>query len=165
MIFTSLDALIPFARQRAMRGILDGTTLTEHLVYSCMHYYRLDLDRVANILFTRDSGHHSSGWWKNPDYERCWHLSLSYSDFRGRGFLPQDKPKSAELARAFFGEDAKLCWIEPPYSDRGKESDTYHYRLFCDAGWQPIKPRGEVYSKDWTPAGWLSFSDLHAEAA
>lgn len=32
------------------------------------------------LLFTRDIGHHTSGWWKNPDYERCYHLSLSFWD-------------------------------------------------------------------------------------
>lgn len=30
------------------------------------------------VLFTRDVGHHTSGWMKNPDFERCLHLSLSY---------------------------------------------------------------------------------------
>jgi hypothetical protein len=62
-------------------------------------------------------------------------------------------------------EKARLCWIEPPYSALGKASDIYHYRLFCDHAWQPIKPRGEVYDRRNTPAEWKSFSDLHGALA
>ena len=39
----------------------------------------------------------------------------------------------------------------------------YHYRLFCDEGWQPLKPRGEVYTRDFIEKGWKSFSELHAD--
>jgi hypothetical protein len=65
-----------------------------------------------------------------------------------------------KLLRMFFGEDRKLLWCEPPYTDVGKRNDTWHYRLFCNVAWQPIKPRGEVYSKEFTAAGWKSYSDL-----
>lgn len=41
------------------------------------------------------------------------------------------------------------------------EATVHHYRLFCDKAWKPILPRGEVYSKDWTPADWKSWSDVH----
>lgn len=32
----------------------------------------------AIVIMTRDIGYHTSGWWKNPDYERCFHVSISY---------------------------------------------------------------------------------------
>jgi hypothetical protein len=38
-------------------------------------------------------------------------------------------------------------------------------RLFCDAGWQPIKPRGEVYSRHLTEKGWRTFSEIHGPRA
>lgn len=27
--------------------------------------------------------------------------------------------------------------------------------------WQPLKPRGEVYTRKFTEAGWKSYSELH----
>src|ERR1035437_6850575 len=32
----------------------------------------------ATIVFTKESGYHSGGWLKNSEYERCWHLSISF---------------------------------------------------------------------------------------
>ncbi|MCK5236435.1 MAG: hypothetical protein KAR06_05545, partial [Deltaproteobacteria bacterium] len=32
------------------------------------------------LIFTRDEGMHDAGWWKNPDYARCYHLSISFKD-------------------------------------------------------------------------------------
>src|SRR5262249_14385874 len=48
-------------------------------------------------------------------------------------------------------------------TEHGRKLDVWHYRLFCDPGWQPIKPRGEVYSRELTEAGWKSYSDLSEE--
>lgn len=110
---------------------------------------------------TRDIGHHTGGWWKNPDYERCWHLSMAQRDPMTGSPVPKQAAFYQELAEAFFGGDAKLTWLEGPYTPEGKALDVWHYRLFCDEGWQPIKPRGEVYSKEFTEAGWHSFSDIH----
>jgi hypothetical protein len=164
MIFTSLDALVPFAKQRALRGLYDGVVNDANmaLMRACSHVLRLNPGREATILYTRDIGHHSGGWWKNPDYERCLHLSLAYRDPRIVGaHLPQDTRRSGEIARAFFGDEARRCWIERPYSPEGKRADVWHYRLFCDAGWNPITPRGEVYSRELTEGDWKSFSEIH----
>jgi hypothetical protein len=57
-----------------------------------------------------------------------------------------------------FGDDARLTWIEAPATPEGRALGVWHYRLFCDAGWQPLKPRGEVYTRRM-PADWLSFSE------
>lgn len=34
-------------------------------------------------------------------------------------------------------------------------------QVFCDPAWQPLKPRGEVYTREFTEVGWKSFSELH----
>lgn len=117
------------------------------------------------MIFTRDTGHHTSGWWKNPDYERCWHLSLSFFD------LPTFSPEQyrhalgASIGRLFFGDDIRFAWVEPPYTAEGKARGVHHYRVFVDEGWKAIMPRGEVYGRDNTPAHWKSFSEIHGPAA
>jgi hypothetical protein len=144
-------------KAQAERGVFDGRIgiggqlplYVQRSIHNCPN-------TKTRLIYTRDTGHHTSGWWKNPDYERCYHLSLSWDDGH--------KTKLAERwARAFFGSNVNLIWIEPPYSAAGKARETWHYRLFCDTGWQPIKPRGEVYDTAWTPADWRSWSDLHGE--
>lgn len=146
--------LVIHARRVAALMDFDGrqTMSAARHIHRCTHYHR---PTGATILYTRDTGHHTSGWWKNPDYDRCLHLSLSFDG----GF---DRRMAKRWAEAFFAGDTSLLWLEPPYSPEGKMREVWHYRLFCDAGWQPIQPRGEVYSTDWTPAGWKSFSEAHA---
>lgn len=165
MIWTNLDALVALARRRAMRGIYDGRVSAANmdLMRVCAHNFEHPVrrDRAAMIILTRDSGHHTGGWWKNPDYELCWHLSLSQREPGSGRSAPTEKPFFAELADAFFGADTRLCWIEGPYSAEGRSRDVWHYRLFCNVAWQPILPRGEVYSRQFTELGWQSFSEIH----
>jgi hypothetical protein len=104
---------------------------------------------------------HSIGWWKNPDYERCEHLSLSFRYADGTA-APHDHKLGRAWALAFFGEHARKLWVEPPYSPYGKQWDVYHYRLFVDPAWKPILPRKEVYTLEFTALGWKSWSELHA---
>jgi len=117
------------------------------------------------IIFTRDSGHHSSGWWKNPEYERCWHLSLSFLDPLTLEPRDKDIQLTEQWIEVFFHHDKRYVWSEPPYSEQGKILAVWHYRIFCDEAWQPIIPKGEVYSKALTEAGWLSYSDLRSKHA
>lgn len=121
----------------------------------------------VSVLLTRDTGHHSCGWWKNPDYERCIHLSLSFRD--PETFTPRERDQdvSAEWVAAVFPGMTNLVWAEPPYSDVGKQGDIWHYRVFfADHAFRiPILPRGEVYSKEFTEAGWKSWSDVEADRA
>lgn len=118
----------------------------------------------ALLILTRDVGHHSSGWFKNPDWERCWHLSISF--WVNNVSQPHDRMSALKWVEAIFTtEERKYLWIESPFSEQGKAADVYHYRVFCDRGWRPIKPRGEVYDKTNTPADWLSWSDARAKEA
>jgi hypothetical protein len=162
-LFTQLGPLVAFAKLRATRGIYNGRVdavgLT--LIRLCSHRYSIGPRGSARLIYTRDAGHHSGGWWKNPDYERCLHLSISFCLDPSDHPLPFDKGQAETIARAFFGDDTPKAWVEPPYSPEGKTAGVHHYRLFCDAGWQPILPRGEVYDRADTPAGWKSFSDIH----
>ena len=135
----------------AQHGIFDGLEATLPYMEQCRWF----LERIdAIVIMTRDTGYHTSGWWKNPDYERCYHISISYPG--GTNFR-----KTEWLLKELFGYDRRLMWCEPPYSEDGKRNEVYHYRLFCDEAWNPIKPRGEVYSKQFTEHGWKSFSELH----
>lgn len=160
--FTSLEALVPFAKLRAQRGEYDGrvTPGNMFLMGLCTHWYCVPGASIA-VIYTRDIGHHTCGWWKNPLYERCLHLSLSYRDPRTGETMPHQRQRSQEIATAFFGDDVRRAWIEGPASDEGKANGVWHYRVFCDPAWQPITPTGEVYSRDLTEAGWKSFSEIH----
>lgn len=116
------------------------------------------------LKLTRDYGHHASGWWKNPDFEKCLHLSLSFRDIETGAYAPQNHELAKEWTGYFFGNNRSLLWIEPPYSEVGKQADVWHYRLFVHTDWKtPLLPRKEVYSKEFTDAGWKSWSDAQSE--
>ncbi len=146
----------------AARGAFDGRETEANRLYL------LACRRVAHgtsLIFTRDTGHHSSGWFRNPDFERCWHLSLSPAPSR---LWTPDTPDLDRRLRdrwlaAFFGEWTRLLWAESPHSSAGKRAGVWHWRLFCDEHWEPILPRGEVYSSEFTEKGWKSASELGVE--
>ena len=149
------------ARNRALTGLYDGTVNSSSYLSYCSHVH----DAGATVIFTRDYGHHACGWWKNSDYERCWHLSLAFFDPETMESAPKDLKETLDWIEVFFGAEASKLWAEPPYSPHGRARDVWHYRLFCDPHWQPIVPRGEVYSTKFTEIGWKSFSELQKEKA
>lgn len=152
-------------RLQAARFIWTGRDTAADL-FTLASCSRIHKESGTRLIFTRDEGYHSSGWWKNPDYERCFHLSLSFVGVSGDEvfLLPKSRRLTEEWITLFFGPDKGLLWAEPPYSREGKASDIWHYRLFCTPDWKPFKPSGEVYDRTWTPRGWKSFSDLAHEA-
>ncbi len=152
------EVLIRRMKKAAWAGTWNGKRQDAYF-HSCHHGDRA-LGLVA--MYTRDVGYHTSGWWKNPDFERCLHLSLSFVDPETEARMPKNQKLTDALVKGIFDVNKRWLWCEPPYSDQGKKMDVWHYRLFCDAGWNPIKPRGEVYGRELTEAGWLSFSDLQA---
>ncbi len=121
----------------------------------------------TRVMFTRDAGMHESGWIRNPDYDRCFHLSLSpFPHDVLIGVVPvlDFRPEIERLwVEAFYGEDAHLTWREGPKTPEGRGREVAHWRLFADAHWQPILPRGEVYHSLFTPPDWRSWSQVHAE--
>ncbi len=114
---------------------------------------------ITLLAYTMDEGMHSVGWWKNPDFARCYHLSISfwYPDNRT---APKNEKETAEWVRLFFAPNERWVWCEPAYSGIGKKRGVWHYRLFADEHWQPVYPQGEVYNTLKTEAGWLSYSEL-----
>lgn len=160
--------LVSYARSRARtKPPLDmrrrDSSRESDTIVSCTHIYAHP-ELSTRLIFTRDCGMHTSGWWKNPDYERCEHLSLSFVDTTIGEIAPQDKRLAREWCTLFFGDSTRLLWVEAPYSAQGKRHDTWHYRLFLAPDWKtPILPRGEVYSREFTAAGWKSWSDVHGE--
>lgn len=151
-----LEGVVKHHVEAAIRGTFDGRRVDRYFE-ACRSIYHF---RGITIAFTRDVGYHSSGWWKNPDFERCYHLSISFFDPATLQSRPFDDTTARRIAKAFFTKFTKWVWVESPYSDEGKALGVWHYRLFCDEHWQPILPRGEVYSTELTEAGWKSFSDV-----
>lgn len=153
------ENVVAFLKRKMLTGTYNGVLTLGNRIYvdDCKATY----PDGSILLLTRDTGHHSSGWWKNPDYERCVHLSLSFRDPVTGEYRPKDKALSAEWVELVFGPTKNLVWAEPPYGPEGKQADVWHYRVFYCENWlAPILPRGEVYDKTWTPAGWLSYSDV-----
>ncbi len=121
-------------------------------------------DPGSVLIYTRDFGMHASGWWKNPDYSQCLHLSISFQDRESGELAPKDKRLTETWVDLFFGDWKNLIWAEPPFSEHGRKHDVWHYRVFTSPDFKvPLLPRGEVYSRELTEAGWKSWSDLHAE--
>lgn len=150
--FTFVHDACKRIRSASEKGIWGGQNIDAYFE-SCRWHL---LGPPCTIIFTKEVGYHSSGWWKNPDYERCYHLSISFPGGKDKSTLKK------VLANLFPGFE-HLLWVEPPYSPEGKATDVWHYRLFCDINWMPIKPRGEVYSTQFTERGWMSFSELHSK--
>lgn len=153
-------------RKTAALGEFDGRMSPQADRYIAMCRF-VDSVTHCTLIFTRDSGHHSSGWLRNADYERCLHLSISRAP--DALVLPARQRMDAEARTrrmwvlAFFGEDAKLAWFESPKSNHGRRAGVTHWRVFADETWTPILPRGEVYSKEFTEMGWRSASQVLEE--
>lgn len=153
-----IESIIVRLRRHAYSGVWEGCRRTAYFDRCRV----VDVALGLSCIFTRDIGHHTSGWWKNPDYERCLHLSVSFFDPETGEPAPRNEGLTRQLIAGLFGRCRRWIWTEPPYSAAGKRKGVWHYRLFCDPGWRPIKPRGEVYNRELTEAGWLSWSDLQA---
>ena len=73
-----LEEVVKFHVAQCIKGTFDGRYADAYF-QNCRMVHPF---RGITIAFTRDVGYHSSGWWKNPDFERCYHLSIwkSFSD-------------------------------------------------------------------------------------
>lgn len=158
MIITpDIERFVKQMRRRAESGIWNGKGNSQYFRDCAELHWKTG----TSICFTRESGYHSGGWWKNPDYERCYHLSIAFFDpilKKHRTF----EPKEAQVwVKVFFGDNHHLLWEESALgANPSIKHELRHYRLFCDLHWQPILPRGEVYTKHFTEIGWKSFSEL-----
>jgi len=158
-------------RARSRRGSFDGHDTPAWRRY-CASCRVADTETGALLIFTRDVGMHTCGWFRNPDFERCEHLSISplasagLTDGQGRPLrMPElNRAMTARWVRAFWGDDARRAWAESPKSRagiaQGIAQGVMHWRVFCDAAWKPLTPRGEVYSAEFTEMGWRSASEV-----
>jgi hypothetical protein len=159
-----MDAVVVAMRAVAARGAFEGRLDTPRERAYLRACTRDDLETGARLIFSRDAGHHASGWFKNPDYERCWHLSMSPLAGRIVTAEPRELARDVVLAwvRAFFADATRHVWAESPKSAAGLAAGVWHWRVFCDAAWMPLAPRGEVYSSEFTEKGWRSASEVLA---
>lgn len=160
----TLEDLVDHLKMRSKLGVedlKDASLRNEIYRSTCTGRH---MKEGVTILLTRDTGHHTCGWWKNPDYEACIHLSLSFFDPETKMPRKKDRKITDSIIERVFGPTKNFIWSEPPYSEQGKRMDVWHYRVFYDPQFlAPILPRGEVYNKEFTEAGWLSWSDYQAK--
>jgi hypothetical protein len=126
---------------------------------------------AVSLSLSRDKMHHSVGWWRNADYEYCWHLSMATKAIVEGGVpdqgkwsdLPFEHFPPAEVRywiHAFFREDVDKLWMEPGGTDprltmdeRRAHATMWHARLFLNPlilnrdaePFVPFMPEGEVY--------------------
>ncbi len=121
---------------------------------------------MVRLLLTRDRMHHSVGWWRNAEYEVCWHLSLSACDrlehAAGRVTHYEELPRDEVRywSQLIFGEHVDKLWNEPGGTDprltrpeARRNALIWHLRLFLDPEildgrgqpYVPFIPTGEVY--------------------
>src|SRR5262245_33705084 len=135
-------AVVQRIRANAHSVVWDGTADTRDQPYFQRCRF-VDMATGTQGLFTRDVGAHESGWWRNPDYERCLHLSLSFFDPIAREMRRQRDQRLERLwCRLLFGHKwCHLLWCEPPYSAHGRDLIVVHWRLFCTPQWTPLLPQ------------------------
>lgn len=158
IITPSMESLKTAMYTHARRGFYDGLNFDDPYFQRARRIHR---ETGTLLIFTRDVGMHSSGWFKNPDYDKCWHLSMSFLDLEGGSYRPFEFDLAETWVRCFYGENARYVWEEGNF--RIDSPNVRHYRVMVNAAWQPILPRGEVYSLDLTEKGWKSWSDQRYE--
>lgn len=139
-------------RRRAVEDPWDGREVPQ--AHRITARSVLDPDVGVSLLLTYDRGYHASGWWRNSQYDTCWHASLVCLDLTGPRPVhtdPVDRVVRAWM-HALFGEWMRHAWIEPPAAPgdphRNAPASKYatHVRIFTDRGpLRPITPVGEVY--------------------
>lgn len=168
-------AIVVDMARKAMRGwyIGDMETLAAYGATEDLPS-RTNSDEVwVRLLLTRDRMHHSVGWWRNAEYEYCWHLSISarpatdaqlarigLREARDVGFVDLERDEETYWGRLFFAEHAGKVWHEPGGTDprltleeAHRHRSISHLRLFLDPEtFEPFIPRGEVYDLTrWIP--------------
>jgi hypothetical protein len=127
MTITTIDfaAIANRMRNRARSGECRGEPTVREAAYIKHCGTRVG---TTTLLFTRDVDQHACGWLANPAHDRCWHLSISCNDTAERD----------AWLRAFFGDEIDRLWAAPPESSLGRETNVWHWRLFCDEGGNAI---------------------------
>lgn len=110
--------------------------------------------RPTSVMLSFDQGTHASGWWRNSEYDSCYHLSVCHPTATAIEACSDAEVRA--WARAAFPHHYQWTWTERPLSAGAAEQSTVrcgvervpnvaHVRLFTDQAGQPILPMGEVY--------------------
>lgn len=167
--------LVKAMGQECMRGWYTGD-LPSLAAYGSERIVRSRVapaELLVRLQLSRDRMHHSVGWWRNAEYEYCWHLSISAREIdverAGRiGLELAGRDRLAELpdgeetywGRLFFASHANKVWHEPGGTDPRLTPEEarinrriVHLRLFLDPEtFEPFIPTGEVYTLTrWIP--------------
>lgn len=106
-------------REQALRGWYTGDEATLMRFGAWRDIIaRTNPELRIRLCLTRDKMHHSVGWWRNAEYELCWHLSISAWD-RQRRPEPEDIPPEEERYWSFaaFPQNTDKLWHEPGGTD------------------------------------------------
>lgn len=117
-------------------------------------------DLTMTLQITKDRMHHSVGWWRNAEYEYCFHLSIA--GWETNGSRPTSIPRDEERywTHAFFPVHFNKVWHEPGGTDPRltrqealEKRHIIHQRVFLDPEtFEPFVPTGEVYELTrWIP--------------
>jgi hypothetical protein len=112
---------------------------------------------LLSVMITFDKGTHASGWWKNSQYDACWHLSMVGLEPERRlvtktEFREVPDAERRAWATVVFGDHVTKAWNEPPaskldmYRNAPASAYTWHSRVFVDREGHAIIPEGEVYT-------------------
>lgn len=147
--------------EKAFRGWYVGTmeTLERNRAFALVPG-ATEPELEIRLQLTRDKMHHSVGWWRNAEYEYCWHLSISAWEENTE--RPTSVPKAEERywTFAFFPQTYDKVWHEPGGTDprltpqeKIEKRHIIHQRVFLDPEtFEPFIPKGEVYDiTRWLP--------------
>jgi len=143
----------------------DGSDGTFWVVHKGM---RDDLELGLRLLWTRDTGHRKGGWFKARELDRCFHLTavdlrlLPNVRYEGRG--PVAPLVFDLLLQEFFGEAYSCVWFEYAKekltADASDVREVRHWRLFCDAEWEPLEAMREEARRELRALGWIEMREL-----
>jgi len=101
------------------------------------------------------------------DQTRWRHFSISFHntdilkdpEHYGHARLPSrdDRVLVDRWIEAFFGNQRRLLLCEPPFTERGRQFDVWHYRLLVGENWLPAKVTREIPESEFEAAGWISY--------
>jgi hypothetical protein len=168
MISAKTESYVRILAGAIWRRAFEVPPIDGNLNAETMHRIRLctlDDDVTGlRVMFTRDTGHHTSGWMKNPDFERCLHLSISparlVKNATRIGMGDGSRALVNLWVRSILKDGERLALYESAKTPEGKAHEVEHWRVFCDPVWTPFKPRGEVYASDNTPVDWKSWTEV-----
>jgi hypothetical protein len=154
-----MERLVRMLRQRALSGVHYGRVMDLGYLRACTVEHG---PTGTRLTYKRDAGHHTCGWLANEQYQRCWHLSVSFWEPPAMLYaVAYDRHLADAWVRAFFGEHCGWLWAERAASMHERWVGVRHWRLFADRDWTPLRLRGEHNRAALTRLGWQTWPALH----